>query len=125
MRLAEVKFGIMSVDDSVSLEKAYRRFKYYDYRSVGYSRLWGKMIPLRECHVDILECTKDGDSYYKDGKVVDYSKIVEIDDSLLYLDTEETFLVDLDKLFDYGYKGAVNILRIMDMNNGEVIGHES
>lgn len=125
MRLAEVKFGIMSVDDSVNLEAVYKRFKHYDYQSVGYSKLWGKMIPLRENHVDILECTKSGDSYYKDGEKVDYANIVEIDDTLLYLNTKETFLVDLDKLFNYGYKGEVHILRIMDMQNGEVIGCES
>ena len=125
MRLAEVKFGIMSVDDSVNLEAVYKRFKYYDYQGVGYSKLWGKMIPLRENHVDILECTKSGDSYYKDGEKVDYANIVEIDDTLLYLNTKETFLVDLDKLFNYGYKGEVHILRIMDMQNGEAIGCES
>ena len=124
MRLAEVKFGIMSVDDSMSLEAAYKRFKHYDYQSVGYSKLWGKMIPLRENHVDILECTKSGDSYYKDGEKIDYSKIVEIDDTLLYLNTKETFLVDLDKLFACGYKGELHILRIFDMQNGEVIGFE-
>nr|DAX47322.1 MAG TPA: hypothetical protein [Caudoviricetes sp.] len=125
MRLAEVKFGIMSVDDSVNLEAVYNRFKHYDYQGVGYSKLWGKMIPLRENHVDILECTKSGDSYYKDGEKVDYANIVEIDDTLLYLNTKETFLVDLDKLFNYGYKGEVHILRIMDMQNGEAIGCES
>nr|DAR87617.1 MAG TPA: hypothetical protein [Caudoviricetes sp.]DAX62817.1 MAG TPA: hypothetical protein [Caudoviricetes sp.] len=125
MRLAEVKFGIMSVDDSVNLEAVYKRFKHYDYQGVGYSKLWGKMIPLRENHVDILECTKSGDSYYKDGEKVDYANIVEIDDTLLYLNTKETFLVDLDKLFNYGYKGEVHILRIMDMQNGEAIGCES
>lgn len=125
MRLAEVKFGIMSVDDSMSLEAAYTRFKHYDYQGVGYSKLWGKMIPLREDHVDILECTKSGDSYYMDGEKVDYSKIVEIDDTLLYLNTKETFLVDLDKLFACGYKGELYILRIFDMNYGEVIGCES
>lgn len=124
MKLAEVKFGIMSVDDSMSLEAAYTRFKHYDYQGVGYSKLWGKMIPLREDHVDILECTRSGDSYYRDGEKVDYSKIVEIDDTLLYLNTKETFLVDLDKLFNYGYMGEVHILRIMDMQNGEVIGFE-
>nr|DAJ40849.1 MAG TPA: hypothetical protein [Caudoviricetes sp.] len=125
MRLAEVKFGIMSVDDSVNLEAVYKRFKHYDYQGVGYSKLWGKMIPLRENHVDILECTKSGDSYYKDGEKVDYSKIVEIDDTLLYLNTKETFLVDLDKLFACGYKGELHILRIFDMQNGEAIGCES
>jgi hypothetical protein len=125
LKLAEVKFGIMSVDDSLSLEAAYSRFKSYDYQGVGYSKLWGKMIPLREDHVDVLECTRSGDSYYRDGEKVDYSKIVEIDDTLLYLNTKETFLVDLDKLFNYGYMGEVHILRIMDMQNGEVIGFES
>lgn len=124
MKLAEVKFGIMSVDDSMNLEAAYTRFKHYDYQGVGYSKLWGKMIPLREDHVDVLECTRSGDSYYRDGEKVDYSKIVEIDDTLLYLNTKETFLVDLDKLFNYGYMGEVHILRIMDMQNGEVIGFE-
>lgn len=125
MKLAEVKFGIMSVDDSMSLEAAYTRFKHYDYQGVGYSKLWGKMIPLREDHVDVLECTKSGDSYYMDGEKVDYSKIVEIDDTLLYLNTKETFLVDLDKLFACGYKGEVHIFRVFDMNYGEVIGCES
>lgn len=125
MKLAEVKFGIMSVDDSMSLEAAYTRFKHYDYQGVGYSKLWGKMIPLREDHVDILECTKSGDSYYKDGEKIDYSKIVEIDDTLLYLNTKETFLVDLDKLFACGYKGELHIFRVFDMNYGEVIGCES
>lgn len=124
MRLAEVKFGIMSVDDSMNLEAAYKRFKHYDYQGVGYSKLWGKMIPLREDHVDVLECTRSGDSYYKDGEKIDYSKIVEIDDTLLYLNTKETFLVDLDKLFACGYKGELHILRIFDMQNGEVIGFE-
>ena len=125
MRLAEVKFGIMSVDDSGCLEKAYKRFKHYAYLQVGFSKLWGRMIPLRDAHVDILECTKKGDAYYKDGEKVEFSRLVEINDNLLCLETNETFLVDLDKLFDYGYKGEVNILRIFDMNNGEVIGHES
>jgi len=125
MRLAEVKFGIMSVDDSVNLEAVYKRFKHYDYQGVGYSKLWGKMIPLRENHVDILECTKSGDSYYKDGEKVDYANIVEIDDTLLYLNTKETFLVDLDKLFACGYKGELHIFRVFDMNYGEVIGCES
>lgn len=125
MKLAEVKFGIMSVDDSINLEAAYTRFKNYDYHGVGYSKLWGKMIPLREDHVDILECTRSGDSYYRDGEKVDYSKIVEIDDTLLYLNTKETFLVDLDKLFACGYKGELHIFRVFDMNYGEVIGCES
>lgn len=125
MKLAEVKFGIMSVDDSMNLEAAYSRFKHYDYQGVGYSKLWGKMIPLREDHVDILECTKSGDSYYKDGEKIDYSKIVEIDDTLLYLNTKEIFLVDLDKLFACGYKGELHIFRVFDMNYGEVIGCES
>lgn len=125
MRLAEVKFGIMNVDDSISLEAAYTRFKHYDYQGVGYSKLWGKMIPMREDHVDILECTRSGDSYYRDGEKVDYSKIVEIDDTLLYLNTKETFLVDLDKLFACGYKGELHIFRVFDMNYGEVIGCES
>lgn len=122
MRLAEVKFGIMSVDDSMSLEAAYTRFKHYDYQGVGYSKLWGKMIPLREDHVDVLECTRSGDSYYMDGEKVDYSKIVEIDDTLLYLNTKETFLVDLDKLFACGYKGELHVLRILDPNSCDVIG---
>ena len=125
MRLAEVKFGIMSVDDSINLETVYSRFKGYDYQQVGYSKLWGKMIPLRENHVDVLECTRSGDSYYRDGEKVDYANIVELDETLLYLNTKETFLVDLDKLFACGYKGELHILRIMDMNYGEAIGCES
>jgi hypothetical protein len=124
MKLAEVKFGIMSINDSACLERAYKRFKHYAYLQVGFSKLWGKMIPLRDAHVDVFECVKKGNVYYKNGEEVEFSRLVEIDDNLLYLGTNETFLVDLDKLFNYGYKGEVNILRIMDMDNGEVIGCE-
>ena len=124
MTLAEVQFGIMSVEDSINLKLLCNRFKDYNYRQVGHSLLCDKMVPLPYGAININECNRHGNSYFKDGQPVPLTKVFEVNEDLVFLDTDEVFLVDLYKLFMRGYKGELHIFRIFDVNGCEVIRHE-
>nr|DAT40264.1 MAG TPA: GTP-binding protein YsxC, ENGB, GTPase, GTP-binding protein [Caudoviricetes sp.] len=124
MKLAEVKFGIMTVEDSDKLEASYPELKIYNYRGVGKNYLMDKLMPLPDDAIDIDFCVKEGATYYSDGNEIAYSRLYEIFDQYIALDTTNTFMIDLDRLFFSGYKGELHILRFIDETNAEVIGSE-
>lgn len=109
MMLAKVKFGIMKMSDFEKLCEVYSVFDNEELFDVG-----------RDATGELVTIT----GIYEDSRTLNPGQFkiqVEFEMDYVSLNKKNTYLIDIEEIYDNGFSGSFEVIKFINIEDGEVL----